>query len=321
MEKDMTYVKLDYKRVNWSPAEIKILKEHYPTGGYDKVSPLLLEVNKKLTQERTRVSVQCKASSLKIKKLYERGAAGFSGAMPKETYLEILKETHNNNISLLGEFTGIMKNTEHLCNICNWTWSPKPNKVVNGTKKSGGKNGCPKCAGNFKMTEKVYHEKVRIATQGVVIALDFPPLMTWNNPDGTTGRAKGKYKCVPCGHEWETCVTNVLYQGTKCKKCSGGYTLDYTLPVLLYYVCIDEFYYKIGITNKTIEKRFFRDSNEFREVWSYLYEDAKEALEVETSIKREFKDSFCGSDLGVLSSGNTEMATFDFLGLDNNLTW
>jgi len=103
----------------------------------------------------------------------------------------------------------------------------------------------------------------------------------------------------------------------KTHKNWGG--LDSRRPVLLYYVCIDDFYYKIGVTNRTVEKRFKDEIRvKIREVWSHLYEDGTEALEVERDIKREFRDGFCAShdNILVVHGGNTEIATYDFLGLD-----
>ena len=96
---------------------------------------------------------------------------------------------------------------------------------------------------------------------------------------------------------------------------------DINKPCTLYYICIDEYWYKIGITTLDLYSRFGASQlKRIREIYTHTFDTGHEAIELEASIKKEFYSLF-RDDLNVLKNGNTEIVDFDFLGLDNNLTW
>ena len=96
---------------------------------------------------------------------------------------------------------------------------------------------------------------------------------------------------------------------------------DINKPCTLYYICIDEYWYKIGITSLDLYSRFGASQlKRIREIYTHTFDTGHEAVELETAIKKEFYLLF-RDDLDVLKNGNTEIVDFDFLGLDNNLTW
>jgi hypothetical protein len=96
---------------------------------------------------------------------------------------------------------------------------------------------------------------------------------------------------------------------------------DINKPCNLYYICIDEYWYKIGITTLDLYSRFGASQlKRIREIYTHTFTTGHEAIELETSIKKEFYSLF-RDDLDVLKNGNTEIVDFDFLELDNNLTW
>ena len=98
-----------------------------------------------------------------------------------------------------------------------------------------------------------------------------------------------------------------------------GFDID--KPCNLYYICIDEYWYKIGITTRDLYSRFGASQlKRIREIYTHTFTTGHEAIELETSIKKEFYSLF-RDDLDVLKDGNTEIVDFDFLELDNNLTW
>lgn len=294
---------------NWTKEEVDILMKYH---GVESAS----ELSERLG--RSESSIVSKAYKLRkqghtLEKVYVPGKTGVR--MTTAQYDQRLLDRHEGTILRLGDFTGIMKHTEHQCQKCGYEWTPCPNKLVNGPG-----TGCPSCAGQVPMTEEEYYQRILEKTGGTVRALSYPKQKSFT-VNGVCTKALGDYECITCGHQWQSTFTNVLYQGTRCKKCTRTGNLETGVPVMLYYICIDEYYYKIGLTNKTIELRFYGDTVPIREVWSHVFEDGREAQELETLIKREFKDAFCSADLDVLKAGNTEMCTFDFLGLDNNLTW
>lgn len=90
-----------------------------------------------------------------------------------------------------------------------------------------------------------------------------------------------------------------------------------TKPAILYYLSINNGEaYKIGITNKSIKDRF--NSTDLKKItvlkeWEYpIGYDAYKAEQRILSMYKEFK--YKGHDL--LQSGNTELFTYDILGLD-----
>lgn len=298
------------QRRAWTEEDINTLVKYHPT---ESVHELSERLGRSASSIHTKV-YKLKKQGYTLEKIYTPGKSGIP--MTPAQYDQRLLERHEGAILRIGEFTGVMKHTDHECQKCGYVWTPSPSKLVNGTRVTG----CPSCAGQIPMTEEEYYQRVLDRTGGTVRALSYPKQKS-TTINGVSIKALGDYECNTCGHQWQSTFTNVLYQGTRCKKCTRTGNLETGVPVMLYYICIDEYYYKIGLTNKTIELRFYGDTVPIREVWSHVFEDGREAQELETLIKREFKDAFCSADLDVLKAGNTEMCTFDFLGLDNNLTW
>ncbi len=89
-------------------------------------------------------------------------------------------------------------------------------------------------------------------------------------------------------------------------------------PAILYYLRItvgDVKFYKIGITNLSVEKRFGTDMQKISVIkeWPYLLgADAYQAEQTILSLNKEFK--YFGPSL--LKSGNTEIFTKDVGELD-----
>ena len=173
--------------------------------------------------------------------------------------------------------------------------------------------------GSGVMPIEILKKKIKKATNGLVIILDEP----WT----VDSVRKGNFKCELCGHTWEAFVSNVSHHGHRCGECFGR-GCNFKVPTILYYICIDGKYYKIGLTNKEVLQRCkmnIKTEIDIRIVWEYRFEDGYEALEIETDLKREFKGIFFkrGDLLNIFrrNDGQTETANFDFLGFDHNMTW
>jgi transcription initiation factor IIE alpha subunit len=129
--------------------------------------------------------------------------------------------------------------------------------------------------------------------------------------------SKIKYVC-PEGHEgamrWQS-----FYQGCRCSTCApGGYANG--LPGRLYYLkfCFkNNFYYKIGITNKTIKKRFRSERTPYIILMDLYYDDGKIPQSKEQVILRKYKE-YKYKGKAFLRDGNTELFTKDILGLDSS---
>lgn len=131
---------------------------------------------------------------------------------------------------------------------------------------------------------------------------------------------KLRHKCT-CGFVWEA-LPDTINKGGKCPKCSPNKGFDPTKPAILYYVKITNrnlIYYKIGITNSSIDKRFSKDKNtgtKIELIMENSYLIGAEAREEEQRILKEYSEFRQNIPELLVSGGNTELFEFDVLGLD-----
>ena len=126
------------------------------------------------------------------------------------------------------------------------------------------------------------------------------------------------HECVS-GHRWKVPPHDIL-QGKGCPTCSNhGFDLD--KPAILYYIKIEtdnEKYYKIGITNNSVNKRFAKDRD--KKITILLEEhfsNGKDAKDKECHILNTYKDKRADLQSKFLKSkGNTELFIGDILNLD-----
>ncbi len=106
--------------------------------------------------------------------------------------------------------------------------------------------------------------------------------------------------------------------GKRCPICNNNAGFNPKKPAILYYLRIcSGSAYKIGITNRTVIKRFEASDLEKIEVLKIVrYENGYDARAEETRILREFKYAQY-QGVSLLSSGNTELFDRDVLGLDD----
>jgi hypothetical protein len=135
--------------------------------------------------------------------------------------------------------------------------------------------------------------------------------------DYVNGSSKIEYVC-PLGHKGSMRWQN-FNRGHRCPTCvPGGYTPGH--PGSLYYLkfCFNrKFYYKIGITNKTIASRFCREKVPYIILMDLYYDDGRIPKKKELEILRKYKKhKYKGKPF--LKDGNSELFTKDVLGLDSN---
>ena len=107
--------------------------------------------------------------------------------------------------------------------------------------------------------------------------------------------------------------------GAGCPGCAvSGF--DSTKPGILYYLRIDHYgnvFYKIGITNRSVESRFNEiDLEKITILKTWYFENGADALKEETRILREYRGFNQNGSIWALSSGNHELFTKDVLELD-----
>lgn len=84
----------------------------------------------------------------------------------------------------------------------------------------------------------------------------------------------------------------------------------------MYYVSIDNgAYYKIGITSRSTKERFRGDTNRIRVIFIKEFKTLREAKVEEQKILKEYHAYKVDHEV-LVSNGNTEIFTFDVLGLD-----
>jgi len=121
-------------------------------------------------------------------------------------------------------------------------------------------------------------------------------------------------------HIWKVTPSHVL-GGTNCPYCVDTYGFKPNKPAILYYIKIikaQQVYYKIGITNRTIEERFNKDKKLCTIIPLLIerYDKGSLALAKEKSILNKYSTKRITVPKLLLSQGNTELFEEDILGLD-----
>lgn len=129
-------------------------------------------------------------------------------------------------------------------------------------------------------------------------------------------RIKVAITCKVHGTFWQTPHSH--RNGDGCPSCAS-YGFDPTKNATLYYLKVTDdtaVTYKIGITNRTIQERFTStDLEKIQVLGSWEFRVGSDAYKEEQTILSQYREyKYIG--IPILSSGNTELFTFDILGLD-----
>lgn len=119
--------------------------------------------------------------------------------LTKEEYINKLSIA-NPNVELIGDFFGVSKKTMHRCKIDNFEWPAYPNLLLDG-------HGCPKCAGNLKLTSAEFSERVYSIHPNIEIIGEYI------NSD-----TQVLCKCKIDGYKWSA-YPRVLFRGGGCPMC------------------------------------------------------------------------------------------------------
>ena len=127
--------------------------------------------------------------------------------MPKklthEEFMErfYVRNKNAENIEILGEYINSQTKIKVRCKIDGYKWETKPNSLLNGY-------GCPKCAGNMKLTHEEFKQELKDINEDIEILGEY-----------VNNRTKIKCKCRIDSYEWEATPDSLL-RGTSCPKCS-----------------------------------------------------------------------------------------------------
>lgn len=100
-----------------------------------------------------------------------------------------------------------------------------------------------------------------------------------------------------------------------CPFCNPK-SFDFNKSGLLYYLCIEDKYYKIGITNRSVKKRFAGEMHKIRIIQEWEYENGYDCYQKEQEIIKTYAEYAYTDEYKPLISGNTELFTKDILELD-----
>ncbi|ELX4483116.1 GIY-YIG nuclease family protein [Escherichia coli] len=114
----------------------------------------------------------------------------------------------NTDVEVLGKIVNCRTKVLCRCKVCNHKWMITPDKLKHGY-------GCPKCAGNIKLS----HEE-----QIAAIAKVNPDVEVIGEITG--GHKKVLCRCKVCDHEWLP-VPSHLKRGYGCPKCAGNAKLSH----------------------------------------------------------------------------------------------
>lgn len=192
------------------------------------------------------------------------------------------------------QYSNIRTAIKHEC-LEGHKWKITPHEILKG-------NGCPYCNTINKTRTSEEYSKL-IENRGFIICEVY---VNSNTPI--------MHKCR-FEHTWKTWPHHIL-AGRGCPYCADyGFKLD--APAILYYIKIGE-YYKIGITNRTVRKRFELDRDKSIKILSETeFNTGIEAKEAEKEILSLYADKRVYVPGFLKSGGNTELFTEDILGLDS----
>lgn len=117
-----------------------------------------------------------------------------------EQFINRLQQV-NPNIEIRGTYINITTKVNCKCKKCEHEWKATPDSLLH-------RHGCPKCAGNIKLTQEKFITKLHQVNPDIKV------LGTYIN-----NSTKIKCKCMICDHEWEAAPKHLL-SGHGCPKCN-----------------------------------------------------------------------------------------------------
>ena len=106
----------------------------------------------------------------------------------------------NPNVEILGEIINSTTKVLTRCKICGYEWNVTPHSLKNG-------NGCPRCAGNRKLTHTEHVAAINKVNPDVEVLGEI-----------INNKTKVLCRCKICGHKWWARTYN-LKQGCGCPAC------------------------------------------------------------------------------------------------------
>lgn len=214
-----------------------------------------------------------------------------------------VKEKHGSRIKFLHrvDSDSIDSHARFAC-ICEHEWTTNLGNVINSS------TGCPNCARNIALSKRIVNKRLKDNGRSVKMLGEY-----------VNARTSSLFRCLICDWEWRVCPDNVL-RVSDCPECAvSGFKSNKS--AIMYYIKVEyrqKTYYKIGITNFTVEKRFAgKDLKKITILKIWKYKKGSVALKKEQGVlKRYRKYRYKGNVKIFKKGGNTELFTRDVLELD-----
>lgn len=129
----------------------------------------------------------------------------------------------NPNIEVIGTYISADTPIMHRCKIDDYIWLARPANVLHG-------KGCPKCAGNLKLTHNEYTEKLSVINSNIIPIEEY-----------VDSHTHILHRCLIDNHIWSIQPSSAL-QGYGCPKCAGNAKKTH-----------EEYKYELAIKNPTLE--------------------------------------------------------------------
>jgi len=194
------------------------------------------------------------------------------------------------------------------CTVCELVFTQTPVNHLSG-------NGCPRCNRGSPGLNKKTHAQFCIDAEAV------HGVGRYDYSGGTYlgSRTKFNIRCTECSLVFSQLPTNHL-SGNGCRRCNLGDALQKRLlpsPTTLYYIKFSwggRDYWKIGITTKTVVKRFmYGGMNSIEVLWDKLYSTGHIAYGIEQNILKKFNWYRLYDPTVLPKNGWTEVFTEDVL--------
>ena len=186
----------------------------------------------------------------------------------------------------------------------------KPSNHLHGSTLSNGPSSCPRCGyRGMTKTTATFKKEANVVHGG---------RYDYSEVDYVKGTVPVKIICKIHGVFEQRPSSHLM--GSNCPYCYDvNNRFDLHAPTLLYYLRVTDIdyqvYYKIGITSKTVDKRYDADELDHIEIlWEKRYSTGFKAFEIEQSILCRFNAYRLPANyVSVLKSGWTELFKKDVL--------
>ena len=184
-------------------------------------------------------------------------------------YIEALRNV-NQNIQVIGEYTGSNNRIKVQCNICGHIWEPEARSILNG-------NGCPKCSGRFLTTE-LFKQKVESINPTIEVVGEY-----------INSKTKIKYKCKNCGNEYYKTPSSLYTTGcARCKKSHGEIKIEQWLQENnIEYIPQKTYDELFGVNMGKLSYDFYLPDYNYLIEFQGKYHDGSSKLQTEEQYKKQ----------------------------------